>query len=217
MDKPKYIEYNGLKFCRDDRTGYYLNSTIRKRLHRYVWECEVGPIPKGYHVHHIDGDKTNNDLSNLSIMTNTGHQRLHGQELKRKEKSRENIKKATAAAPAWHRSEAGKRWHSEHMQGFKQPRTKKVCDQCGQHYEGTAGQRFCSNACKSAWRRAQGLNSAERVCEICGKRFITPDRYRPSRFCSVECEGKNRTLINIDKRARGVPLRGKNKKSKSGG
>ena len=216
MDKPKYIEYNGLKFCRDDRTGYYLNSTIRKRLHRYVWECEVGPIPKGYHVHHIDGDKTNNDLSNLSIMTNTGHQRLHGQELKRKEKSRANIKIAVKYAPAWHHSEAGKKWHSEHMAGYKPPRSKRICEQCGAEFMGTAWSRFCSNNCKSKWRRLAGLDDEERTCIICGRTFLC-NKYDKTKVCSIECKGKHRTQINVDKRARGVPLRGKNKKSKSGG
>ena len=189
MCNPKYIEYRGVKFCRDDRTGYYLNSTIGKRLHRYVWECEVGPIPKGYHVHHIDGNKANNALSNLSIMTNTGHQRLHGQELRRKEKSRENIKKATAAASEWHHTEAGRAWHSKHMTGFKHPRAQKVCEQCGKVYEGTKLQRFCSNACKSAYRRARGADLVPRICAYCGKEFLT-SKYGNIRLCSKECKYK---------------------------
>ena len=40
----KYQYFNGLKFTRDDKTGYYLNSTIRKRMHRYVWEFYNGQI-----------------------------------------------------------------------------------------------------------------------------------------------------------------------------
>lgn len=35
-------------------------------------------IPKGFVVHHLDEDKTNNDLNNLSLMTNGAHARLHG-------------------------------------------------------------------------------------------------------------------------------------------
>ena len=57
----KFAYFNGLKFTRDDKTGYYLNSTIRKRLHRCVWEYYNGEIPKGYHIHHKDNDKSNND------------------------------------------------------------------------------------------------------------------------------------------------------------
>lgn len=187
MNTPKYIEYDGLRFCRDDKTGYYLNSTIRKRLHRYVWEREVGAIPKGYSVHHIDGDKSNNAISNLAIMTNTGHQRLHGQEIARKERSRENMKKATAAAPAWHRSEEGRAWHAEHMRGFKQPRIELTCKQCGTEFQGTKYSRFCSNKCKSKWRRDQGMDDVTRTCELCGKSYQV-NKYKKQKYCSMECQ-----------------------------
>lgn len=186
METPKYITYNGLRFCRDDKTGYYLNSTIRKRLHRYVWECEVGPIPKGCQIHHIDGNKANNDLSNLAIMTATGHQRLHGQEEARKARARENVKKAVQYAPAWHRSEAGLKWHSEHAKGHTMPRTPRKCEYCGNIFDGIKHQRFCSNKCKAAWRRRTGKDDIQRTCEYCGKVFTT-SKYKKVKFCSREC------------------------------
>lgn len=34
-------------------------------------------IPKGFCVHHIDGDKTNNELNNLALLTTAAHMRLH--------------------------------------------------------------------------------------------------------------------------------------------
>jgi len=34
-------------------------------------------IPKGFCVHHVDGNKTNNDLVNLALMTTAAHMRLH--------------------------------------------------------------------------------------------------------------------------------------------
>lgn len=37
-------------------------------------------LPAGFVVHHIDGDKTNNKLNNLSLMTNSAHLRLHALE-----------------------------------------------------------------------------------------------------------------------------------------
>ena len=208
METPKYITYNGLRFCRDDKTGYYLNSTIHKRLHRYVWECEVGTIPKGCQIHHIDGNKANNDLSNLAIMTATGHQRLHGQEEARKATARENVKKAIKYAPEWHKSEAGKKWHSEHMQGFKQPRQDMVCEQCSATYKGIKGQRFCSNKCKSAWRRKNSPDLIKAICIVCGKEFAT-EKYRPAKVCSVRCQGINRSRVNVRKREAGIPLKRK--------
>lgn len=34
-------------------------------------------IPKGFCVHHIDENKTNNELTNLALMTTSAHMRLH--------------------------------------------------------------------------------------------------------------------------------------------
>lgn len=186
MDSPKYIEYDGLKFCLDDKTGYYLNSTIRKRLHRYVWEKEVGTIPKGCQIHHINGNKADNSIENLAIMTSSGHQRLHGAEERRKAICRENVKKAIAAAPAWHHSEAGKKWHSEHAKGRTPSRAGKICEVCGKTFMGTKIQRFCSNACKAKYRRDAGLDDVEMICETCGKPFMAT-RYKKIKYCSRTC------------------------------
>lgn len=47
--------------------------------HRFVWEQANGPIPEGFQIHHIDGDKTNNKLSNLQLLSNSEHQKLHNE------------------------------------------------------------------------------------------------------------------------------------------
>lgn len=39
------------------------------RLHRLIWETFNGEIPKGYEIDHIDGDTSNNSLSNLRCVT----------------------------------------------------------------------------------------------------------------------------------------------------
>lgn len=55
----------------------------RKRMgrheHRVVAEQILGrPLLPGEIVHHRDHDKTNNDPSNLEVMTQSDHIRLHG-------------------------------------------------------------------------------------------------------------------------------------------
>jgi hypothetical protein len=45
--------------------------------HRVVWETAYGPIPKGLHVHHLNGDRADNRLKNLALLNNDAHQYLH--------------------------------------------------------------------------------------------------------------------------------------------
>jgi len=57
------IVYRGVNYKKYYH-GYYM-SGHGKRLHRAVWEDNYGTIPEGHDIHHLDGDKENNDPSNL--------------------------------------------------------------------------------------------------------------------------------------------------------
>lgn len=190
----KYQYFNGYKFTRDEKTGYYLNSTLRMRIHRYVWEYYNGKIPDGYHVHHIDGDKSNNDISNLRLLTVSDHIKLHMSDLpeEKKERMRKNLaEKAQPRAIEWHGSKDGIEWHKKHYDDMKEKLYKKreyVCEQCGKKFEAHKNKttRFCSNACKSAWRRASGIDDVTRTCPVCGNDFKA-NKYSKIRFCSRHC------------------------------
>lgn len=45
--------------------------------HRLIWEAIYGPIPKDMIVHHKDGDRLNNNIDNLEIMSRSQHTSLH--------------------------------------------------------------------------------------------------------------------------------------------
>ena len=45
--------------------------------HRRVWRKHHGPVPVGYFIHHLDGNKQNNDISNLVLIDALTHKRLH--------------------------------------------------------------------------------------------------------------------------------------------
>lgn len=195
----KFAYFNGLKFTRDDKTGYYLNSTIRKRLHRYVWEYFNGPIPAGCHIHHKDGDKNNNNIENLVLVKHSKHVRLHGilksMDNEWLEWARANMdKKARPAASKWHGSEEGKEWHRKHYDQMKDKlhaKVIKICDYCGKYYDGLPRKtdRFCSNKCKSAWRRKAGLDNEIRTCAYCGREFEA-NKYGKTKCCSKSCSNR---------------------------
>lgn len=62
-----------------DTKGYHrIYHNGKNRLaHKIAWEQAYGPVPKGMQLHHIDGNKQNNDLANLALVTPMEHRRLH--------------------------------------------------------------------------------------------------------------------------------------------
>ena len=46
-------------------------------VHRLVWEQHNGKIPEGYMIHHINGDKKDNRIENLMMVTPKEHGKLH--------------------------------------------------------------------------------------------------------------------------------------------
>lgn len=211
MDK-KFVYYNGVRFCRGERTGYYLSSQYfngkRKRLHRYVWECSNGDIPEGHDIHHIDENKYNNSLENLELIMNKEHGRLHGKLLRlnpeRLKKARENlINRAVPKAVQWHKSDAGKKWHKEHGKNtwLNRMPISYICGMCGKSFEslkvyGCNENTFCSNNCKSKWRRQQGLDNIEKTCFICDKKYNI-NKYSRTKTCSPECGRRLKSLNKL--------------------
>ncbi len=58
--------------------GKTYTKTYGRHTHRIVAEEKLGrPLKKGEIVHHIDGNKRNNDPSNLMVMTQSEHCRIH--------------------------------------------------------------------------------------------------------------------------------------------
>jgi hypothetical protein len=55
-------------FCSDQYLAVVIH---RKRffIHRIIWEMHIGPIPNKMFIKHIDGDRKNNRISNLRLVT----------------------------------------------------------------------------------------------------------------------------------------------------
>lgn len=167
------------------------------RLHRHVWERNHGPIPDGHHVHHLDEDRANNQPENLACITATEHlSREHG--AASGERGRRSIGRAGAASAAWHRSPAGLDWHRKHYDAVAaklRERRPAACEHCRKQFMATPIARFCSNACKSAWRRASRLDHESRTCQSCNNEFQA-NRFGDQRFCSKSCAWDERRALH---------------------
>lgn len=52
-----------------------------RQVARNLWKRIIGPIPKGCHIHHKDGNHTNNTLTNLECIDGRLHNSLHSRGL----------------------------------------------------------------------------------------------------------------------------------------
>lgn len=201
MPRTETVEFKGITFRRypdsnnrADReyyrpSGDYIEDGVQA-LHREVWKHHNGDIPDGHLIHHKDGDTGNNDISNLECVSPQEHVERHP-EMGGIE-SDEHLADLIESAKEWHKSDEGREWHSEHWKNslrkvFEDSKTGE-CDQCGDEFEYHTSARFCSNACKSAWRRDSGRDDEERICEACRQPF-TVNKYKDTRSCSRRCGG----------------------------
>lgn len=71
--------YMGKKYAIEQKTGYYVcTSGSRKRLHVAIWEHEHGmEVPPGCVIHHLDWNKSNNDIENLICVSIEEHEKIH--------------------------------------------------------------------------------------------------------------------------------------------
>lgn len=199
----RYIEYDGHRFY-EDKKGYWIGQILdaegnphRKRLHIYVWEKHNGPVPEGFHIHHIDHDTSNNDIENLIALPKSEHLKLHATS-QDKEKTREILERyARPKAIEWHKSEDGGKWHKAQYEKtlgkYWDESVTLKCHYCGKEYKTSTlmrmKSRFCSNKCKTAFRYHAGLDNIERECVICGSKF-TVNKYSRVKTCSKACANK---------------------------
>lgn len=195
--------FNGRLYYLRESQGYYYSPRKDRSgldmLHRMVFIHYNGEIPKGYCIHHKDGNKGNNDISNLECVRRSEHSHYHGvnapEELAefRKRNLEEN---ARPAANIWHGSAEGREWHKQHYEQMKDKLYEEVecvCVVCGKTFTAhqKTGSKCCSKACRAKERRMSGIDNETRICENCGKEFVT-SRFSKARFCSKQCSADTR-------------------------
>ena len=194
----EYIRWRGKEYRRyldsineSDKRYFRSGGSPGTYLHRDVWEHCNGPIPAGYHVHHLDEDPANNAIENLACLSSIEHAARHPREY-----DLEHLAAIRPLTKAWHASEAGRAWHGEHAKkayAKREPRAYE-CKHCGDEFRTRhrGNSRFCSNKCKSAARRASGVDIRGRACQGCGDLFFV-DRYAKTKYCSRQCAGRHRS------------------------
>lgn len=131
-----------------------------KRLHRAVWEYHNGEIPKGYHVHHKDGDTGNNEIENLTLMEGYKHLSEHMSTPERRAESAACIGAAREAARVWHGSEEGAAFHARLGRENWEKRKLQTysCSYCGEVFQTKFvypkdTNHFCHPNCRASYRR----------------------------------------------------------------
>ncbi len=112
---------------------YYVSFIDGKRetLHHYIYRTQIGRIPNGFVVHHINGNPLDNSLNNLDVISRSEHQSLHAKEMWKKadkDKRQRMIPKETFNKYVWHRSKKGRKQLSERAKN--QYRGKIICEVC---------------------------------------------------------------------------------------
>lgn len=159
-----------IQFHKDNNTGYWVNTSTGKniRLHRERLRIELGLTQeqmKRYDVHHIDGNKDNNDIHNLQLINKVKHATIHA-----KTQVNEKIIKVCEYC--------GKEYNSSSNVAHKQrfcsakckmkwrranglDREERVCIYCGKTFtcNKTLSTKFCSKRCAGKYNYHNNKNS----------------------------------------------------------
>lgn len=94
------------------------------RSHFVWWRWRHQRVPRGWVLHHKDGDKTRDVVNNLDLLTRAQHGALHGTGSKHTEQTKARMAHASAArcTPEW-REAVSKRVKDQHRQGKFGPST----------------------------------------------------------------------------------------------
>ena len=202
MKEEKYpikIEFNGVIYTRFPeakqkchRVYYSAPRKIRPTfLHRAIWEFHNGQIPRGYVIHHIDGNPLNNDLENLVCLSRKHHGEEHPFSEERYTRQVEHLNEIRQKARDWHKSAEGQAWHKKHGNGgsHKSRQTyRKICKMCLSRFTSSeADAEYCSRNC---WDQAQYHTRRYQhqvPCPVCGEMFWQSKYRNKPQTCSRTC------------------------------
>src|SRR3990167_6428625 len=201
LDRPKTVVFNGITYrLMGGKKRYYLSQSATnadrknaKGLHVAIWEtAHKKKARRGIHIHHIDNNPFNNDISNLESLSVVEHRRQHPLVGKALKKQLKHLNKVRPLTKAWHKSPEGREWHRQHgHEGWKNiPLVKKSCVVCSKSFMSKRPRKYCSHYCSYQARVTSGHYDFIGNCVLCGKEFSGVKQINPSRTrktCSSSC------------------------------
>jgi len=195
MSSSEKRKYFGKTFWKQ-KDGYWVNN-MPIHAQRWVWINNHGAIPEGMDIHHKDGDKNNNEISNLEMLDRSEHLKRHWQE------GRFDLKKRRiqlAEARKWLKTPEGRKKQSDDAAEAWKNREEVIitCQNCGKQGKSFFRRtKFCSDPCAYQFRRKTKGNpvtsprqQTEKTCRQCSKTFMAAMPY--AIYCSARCRKRMR-------------------------
>jgi HNH endonuclease len=107
----------------------------------------------------------------------------------------ENLRLARVKAAEFFRSEEGKKRRKELALIYlaRKPLMISKCQSCNEEFETKSERKkYCSNKCKSAFRRGGGVDDIKVECVICNNQ-MSQNRYQTKLTCSPKCRKAHRS------------------------
>lgn len=206
------IIFNGISYRRSPHSKYlsartYFRADIDayragyRYIHQDVWRFYRGDIPKGHHIHHKDENPANNNIENLECLSASDHgKKRKGKKVTAAQKAHLERILYLPSKWAWTRTEKGKDLNKKKWTEFLKPMIYNLvdttCSFCSIEFKVSEMVKirannfnkntFCSNNCKSAFRRKSGVDNATFKCQRCPKSF-TANKYSKQKFCGRSC------------------------------
>ncbi len=197
MIPPQNIKYRGKGYKLQKNGRYYASHNPKaeyRLLHRQIWADAHGRIPEGKHIHHIDGNPLNNNISNLELADPVEHRRQHMvARLKDPEYAKKHKKAFDEARQRniiWQQTAEGKEERRKSTLNAWVARKKDKeceCSVCRKtFFSWDKNTKYCSKSCRARSFREDPANQVTLACPVCGSSF-TQYRHARAKTCSCKC------------------------------